>query len=434
MVASLPDIGKTPAGVATPAAPFSTLSGLYNTTLSLGLDQIGFDVIPVDVYTLLNEVLANPAAFGFTNTTTPACTTSSSLLCTPATLRDPNAPNTWVFADGVHPTNGAAAVVAQYAESIVEAPEKIAMLAEVPLQLAGTQRRAIENRYISQPGPRPIGKFDVYAAYDYNPSKLDRTAVGPGNDNTGHTLTVGGDTQFTDMLSAGMALGYSWNDSDFDNNAGNFKMNAGMLTLYASAGSANGYVAAAATFGDLDYTDVRRNIALGSLTRTESGKTRGSLQSYLLTGGYTFNVGNLAHGPVGSVTWQKVNVDDYTESGADSTTMRFSAQERESLITSIGWQATTVASLGGTSVVPFGRLSWEHEAKDDQRFVRAGLVTMGGTFAMPVFRPGDNWARLDLAISTKLGPSAVGYVAYSGVLGQSDAKSNALTFGIRMPL
>src|SRR5262249_2006133 len=193
-----------------------------------------------------------------------------------------------------------------------EAPEKIAMLAEVPLQLAGSQRRAIENRYISQAGPRPKGKFDVYAAYDYNPSKLDRTAVGPGNDNTGHTLTVGGDMQFTDMLSAGMALGYSWNDSDFDNNAGNFKMDAGMLTLYASAGSANWYVAGAATFGDLDYKDVRRNVTLGSLTRTESGKTRGSLQAYLLTGGYTLPGRNPAPRPPGTVSPPKRDVNAHT--------------------------------------------------------------------------------------------------------------------------
>jgi outer membrane lipase/esterase len=342
VVFNMPDIGRTPAGTATPAAPFSDLSSLYNLTLSVGLDSLGFDVIPVNAFALLNEVIANPATYGFSNATIPACTVASSLTCTPSTLREPNAGTTYVFADALHPTTAAHALLAQYVESIIEAPEKVALLAEVPLQLAGSQRRAIESRYISSPGPRAKGKIDVYAAYDYNPSTLDRTAVSPGNDNTGHTLTVGGDTRISDALSAGLAFGYSWNKSDLDNNAGGFDLDAAMLTAYAAYSVSSAYIAGLATVGDLDYKDVRRNINLGPAVRTESGNAKGSLQSYTLTGGYLFNTGSLRHGPVATVTYQKVLVNDFAESGTSSTAMRFGEQKREALVSSLGWQLTGV--------------------------------------------------------------------------------------------
>src|SRR5439155_17675263 len=141
-------------------------------------------------------------------------------------------------------------------------------------------------------------------------------------------------------------------------------LDAPMLTAYAAYQSQYGYIAAAATVGDLDFKDVRRNVALGAATRTESGSTKGSLQAYTLTGSYLFGGATLRHGPVASLTYQKVHVNDYSETGSSSTTMIFGQQERESLVESVGWQISAAVPAGGTLVVPFARASYEHESKD----------------------------------------------------------------------
>src|SRR5450755_4393034 len=103
MVFNLPDIGKTPLGLSSPTAPFSALTGLFNSTLEAGLTAHKVDIIPINVLGLFNEIIANPAPFGQTNVTTQAFTTASSLNCTLATLVAPNAAQTYAFADGVHP-------------------------------------------------------------------------------------------------------------------------------------------------------------------------------------------------------------------------------------------------------------------------------------------------------------------------------------------
>src|SRR5438552_3421144 len=78
VVYNLRDMGRTPAGTASGAAAVAALSGLsvsvFNSALNNGLNTIGFDVIPVNIQALFGEVLANPSLYGFTNTTTPACT------------------------------------------------------------------------------------------------------------------------------------------------------------------------------------------------------------------------------------------------------------------------------------------------------------------------------------------------------------------------
>jgi outer membrane lipase/esterase len=100
MLFNLPDIGRTPAFAGTSSsASVSALTSFYNSTLMATVDALNLHPIRVNVFGLFNEVIANPGAFGFTNVTSVACTTSSSLICTPSTLVSPNPQQTYLFAD-----------------------------------------------------------------------------------------------------------------------------------------------------------------------------------------------------------------------------------------------------------------------------------------------------------------------------------------------
>ena len=164
---------------------------------------------------------ADPAAFGFTNATTPACTTPSSLICTSATLVAPDAAQTHVFADGVHPTTGGHKVLADYAASVIEAPQKISLLAEAPLQVEQATFRALDGRMMSAVGaPRALNKFEAYAIYDYG--NYDRSNDFGGGDSQANSVVVGGDMKLTDRLLAGIAFGYTEDKSSLGNSGGGF--------------------------------------------------------------------------------------------------------------------------------------------------------------------------------------------------------------------
>lgn len=124
LVLNVPDVGKTPAvrmldqlfpGIAGLA---DTLSQAYNGGLALavqGLRGAGIDVRILDVYATLNTVVADPGTYGFLNAT-DACITPN---LPPFKCAQPD---TYVFWDGIHPTQALHAIVAQQAIVVISAP------------------------------------------------------------------------------------------------------------------------------------------------------------------------------------------------------------------------------------------------------------------------------------------------------------------------
>ena len=432
IVWNVPDIGKTPFGVGSgQGATITALSSFYNNTLSAGLDALHVDVIRLNIFALLNEAIANPAAFGFTNVTTPACTTASSLICTSATLVAPNAAQTYLFADTVHPTTAGHKILADYAASVIEAPQKIGLLAEAPLQVEQANFRALDARMMSAVGaPRAQNKFDAYAIYDYG--NYDRSNAFGGGDSQAHTVVLGGDMKLSDQLLAGIAFGYTEDKSSLGNDGGGFKLDEATLTAYVAWVNGPWYVGATAGGGDLDYRNIHRTIPLGAGSRTESGSTRGTHLMARVLGGYWFNYGNWVHGPFARLTYQEAKVYAWSETGTSSTAMSFGHQKRDSLVSSLGWQAE--GSLGWAR--PYARITWEKDYNNDDRTVRAGLVSTGGIgFGLPAFRPDDNYVLFDVGLSGPLGNSNVtGFVSVNATAGKNDGNYQAVTVGVRVPL
>lgn len=121
---NVPDVGKTPlvqsTGNPTVIATATTMSAQFNGAMAQQLANVravspGLATPTLDLFGLLSQVQANPAAFGFANATAPCfvpptATTPASLCSTSAATQ-----NTYVFWDPFHPTAGTGAVMAQRA-------------------------------------------------------------------------------------------------------------------------------------------------------------------------------------------------------------------------------------------------------------------------------------------------------------------------------
>jgi outer membrane lipase/esterase len=429
---NLPDIGKTPAAAAEgQQANLTALSGLFNSTLNAAVGAAKLNVIQINTSQLLNEIIANPAQFGFVNTTIPVCTTDSSLNCTPSTLRAPNGNLTWVFADGVHPTTGADLVLTQAIVSMITGPEQMAALGDAPMGVERANWRAIDGRMMSgvdrAATTMTAHKFQAWASYDY--AGEDITGTGVSTSGNINTVAVGGDMRLTNQLLAGLAFTYSEYRGDFDNSGGSFKLDEPMITFYAGYGDGPWYVGGTLGTGNLDYRNVKRNITLGTATRTESGDTSGYHNVARLLGGYWFKAGSWDHGPFAKLTWEKAVVNSFSETGSDSTALSYGKQENEALISSIGWQVA--GDVSGWR--PFGRVTWEYNFKNDERLISATPVGLLGTYTVPVSKQDESYALFDLGVSHDFG-SVTGYLTGNASAGKSDGDFWAVTVGIRVPL
>ncbi len=377
LVFGLPDIGATPQFGAADAATrgaVTALSAGYNTTLFTGLAGAGLRPIVVDTYTFFNEVRANAAAYGFTNTTTPACgafppittaATASSQFCIAGVNTPPNAQNTYLFADGVHPTSASQALVAQFVEALIDGPTAYSVLAEVPLRTRAAHVRTV-NEGLGTGELGDIGRLTVFAAGDRGTFDID-----PGNSKT-RAGSIGVTARVSEAVTVGLAIGKSTSEGSLGHDLGGFNTSETVWSAFASMKWRGLYGNAIVSISDVSFTGVSRNIVLGPVVRTASSRPDGSNSSAFVNVGYDFPIGRLKIGPTVSVTSQNVGINQFDEEGAGSANLRIAAQSRHSEV----WSAGVRASMDFGRWTPWVRITADKERKDQARVVTATPLSL----------------------------------------------------------
>jgi outer membrane lipase/esterase len=434
VVLNLPDIGLTPAFRGTPnQASVSGLILIYNNTLNTALANLGDGIIPVNAYALVNEVLANPGAYGFTNVTSPACNiavlpNNSSLFCTPATYVAPGANETYFFADGVHPTGAAHRILAQAVIAEINAPGQVSMLGEAALRAREDHLDSLRTQaFRARDAARGDSGVRGYADLRFSNSDFDAGAWSPQTDLRQYTLTAGADYRSSESWRWGGAV--SVTKQQMDAGASDVDGMAVNGSLYAVLDFAHGYLGASLSGGN-DSFDIDRHVQLGDMDRIEVGNTDASSVGFSVSGGLVFGSDTFQHGPFADVTWTSTDVDGFMEDATDSTSMIFDGYDRDSLIGRLGYQ------FQGTrgAVQPFGRVAYNVENEDDQVMVRAGLNSMNGHFVMPGYQPSDNWWTAEVGLGFNISDRTKMFVSYSGLFADDTRDYHALDVGFSMDL
>ena len=436
LVFNLPNIGTTPSATAQGPAGAAALTGLsliFNGQLNAGLAQMQTGIIPVDAYGLLSEAITNPSAYGFSNATDPACGVgSTSVVCGPQGSGLPftyasGTDQTYLFADGVHPTTALHAMLGAYVMSIIRAPEQISLLGEAPLASSNAQARAVRRQMLLD---SKAGETRAFFNIDYARQTFDGSSSSPRTTSDNFNFTLGADVRATDSLAVGVALGAGQNTADFAGGGG-YKMQdisgLGYLTYHVGGGYIGGY----ANFGQSNFKDIERRFAIAAMQRTESGKTNGTHLGGGVTGGWWFDFNELSTGPFVTVAWDTAKVSGYHEGGNDSSAMWFGRQQRDALVSTLGWRLQGHWQTGNMVMSPYVELAWNHDSKADPRAVSAGLNSMNGTFALAGFIPDKSWGTAELGLSAQLTPTINSWVGYSGRFSDNSQKYNSISMGFR---
>ena len=401
LVPNIPDLGLTPSSRAqgpAAAAQATALATAYNQALYTTLAANGLSVIPVDTFAFLREVAAAPAQFGITNVTGTACMpqiTAQSLTCNPTSLVSPDAPQTYLFADGVHPASGAHRALADLAIAAIEGPRQMAVL---PHSAAATGRNRAQRL-----GAQVANRGDAEGARWWTDLRGDfqRYAHGDHYDGTGPALMAGMDWG-RDGLTYGGFVGYGVQGNDWGARRGNWDQSEASIGGYVGWSSeAGGWVSAQLSYTRIDF-DIERQVPLGPVLRTHEGSTDGSSIALAVQGGWEFGEGALRHGPVLGVVAQRVEVDGFGESEpALSTSLAYADQEFDSTVGSAGWQLSYAINDG---LAPYARLTVDREFEDEARqaFARSQSIAGSASYAVPGVAYDQSWATLTFGARTRL--------------------------------
>ncbi|MGN8159211.1 SGNH/GDSL hydrolase family protein [Salinisphaera sp. SWV1] len=152
---NVPDLSKTPNAIAATGndaaklALIRSLTADFNASLSQALNALaqadGFALTQVDTFSALDQAVADPAAYDFTNVTDP-CWTGNFTSAAPGSVCSD--PSQYLFWDGLHPTAAAhqiiadAAAAALSARAVAEPNSATLLLAGVIGMLLLCRRRA----------------------------------------------------------------------------------------------------------------------------------------------------------------------------------------------------------------------------------------------------------------------------------------------------
>lgn len=407
LVPNIPDLGTTPAfraQGATAMAQGSALATTYNTNLYGALNGAGLRYIPLNNFALINEVIATPGLYGFTNTTGTACQpqiTANSLTCNPTSYVTPTANIDYVFADGVHPTTAAHLILSSYALSVLEGPRQIALMPYVT-GLSGKSRMDRVAAYQARP---TADGFGLWAEGSYDGQSM---TVGNGYDGKAKSLLAGLDWS-SGALRAGIFAGAGWADYGFDRFGGGFSQDDVTIGGYAGWYGSNFWLRGQIGHSWLKH-DIDRDIELGATVRRHSGSADGTNLFGGVQAGYDMGSDEFRHGPLVGLSAQRVRIDGFAEdSPTASTSLAYPDQDFDSLVGSIGYRAEM--NLGG-NIRPYLQLTYDKEFGnlDDQAY--AQLQSMPGTtpYAVPGVEFDDDYVTGRLGLRGDFG----GFTAHVG--------------------
>ena len=372
------------------AGMLANLTALHN--------QTGANIRYFDLALLVNQVRANPTLYGFTAAGVAPNVACSTVFAPTACATGPfNIQNQFLSFDGIHYTYRFHNVMALAITNQLLAPYTMAPQAEMA-QSSGVVfansllGRLDAYRYANASGPYaaaynsyamatkaaplppadPLGPWSIFAMGTYaHASQSDRPgAVGVENDVGAGT--VGFDYKWSRNLLLGGAFSYS-DTSANSQLIGNIHtgVKAYQFAGFASANYANWFSDLVISYGINDY-NIRRSGVVDILSASPHGNNFVAAWK----GGYLFDTVGARVGPIGGLTYSRVWIDAYNESGDPLLTQAVSKQDVDGLTGSVGVQFRLPAGMSAR-FNPFLNLTAEHDFIGNAR-----VITTAQTYAL----------------------------------------------------
>jgi len=421
VVPNIPDVGLTPNFVGTPLATFGTgLVNQYNEALYSGMKNTGANVIPLDTFSLVQQVAANPAAYGFSNVTDKACKDSSSVECGRDDI-EKGAENSYFFADGVHPTGRAHRMIADYANAVVTAPSQVSVLPHIATQSGlATNERLQTHINQRQNQNHTLQSMSPEGWVSANINSLDVA----GFESSGNAqLLLGLDFAHNNLPNAmtGVYANLSQSELDSSKRTGLDKVDFDELGLglYHSHNLGKVQLNGALGYSTIDM-EINRKVSLDNYTRNYKSDVDGSRYYASLQAGYPMQMGNMAQftnttiTPYLGATANRVKLDAIKEGAADDPiAMQFDEQKYNTVYGTLGVKANSRLS---NNLNVFGDVHYQKQLDDNHKEVTARLNTLSDmSFTAPKASLDDDSFGASLGLSRQfksfLGSAGVSYAS-----------------------
>lgn len=294
-------------------------------------------------------------------------------------------------------------------------------------------------------GDNFFSNWDVFLSGYHSERDRTQTELENGYDSEEDGGLLGLDYRFSNEFTAGLAVGYSEDDADFDSNAGDLDTKSWSLTAYGNLMPIdNMFLNAYVGYAEIDY-DSKRNVNFGLTSGTviRSGVAKGTTDGrQILAGfsaGYSWNYfsdyGALSINPEIKLDYSNTDIEGYKEQGTTDLELEFDEQHIRSLTMSAGGNIAYTISVPWGTIVPQTRLFYVHEYKDDSRKIPGSLVIAPtGTLTSLTDNPDRNYIIWGAGMSSVFAYGIQTFIDYEQLSNHRFLDSWTITAGIRLEL
>ncbi|MDE8349177.1 MAG: autotransporter domain-containing protein [Acidocella sp.] len=453
IVQDLPLLGFTPTFNTSSPQTIQVVDGIsiaHDSNLSLAMgflhNSTGANIILVNEQQLFNEVLANPAAYGISNTTTACVTVTACLNGSTA------AQNTYLFWDGVHPTAGIHQFIAEYAAAdlnglrALTAPAQIAAAGEAAFSsqlgarmsdlqngASGFALNLPQHDMVAELGANDaapaaqVGKLSGFLSGSYDFGSRNQTALTSSFTYNVASFALGVDDHIANGVAVGAALGYG-NNSGTVQYGSKVSANAYQFGAYATFYQPSFFLNLKFAYGIDSYNNTRPGVLAGNIT----AKPGGSTYDFGMDAGYVMHYRNFTFGPIAGIDAANAHINAYTETGDPALTQSVNAQNYQRVIADAGLTGSTELTLGSAILRPHASIT-----VDD-------LVSGNGGSFTSVFtdEPGVNltsnylntthvWAELSGGMSAIITPRLSLSADFATTIAKSDGEDHQISANLR---
>jgi len=339
----LPEIAGNPSGAAVRTA-FSTAFNNGVQQALAGYASRGSIVHYLDLTKLLDNVAANPTAYGITNGLTcpafPANTTCAA-----------NASGYLFYGDLLHLTSNGFAIVGEYVARQLAAPLTLKGPSALEVDTARQWGRTLSSRSDLYGRGASAEGLRVYAVGDTFAHDVGVTDENDAFEIRGSGVTLGAEYGLRGGV-VGIAGNYSWPKVRLVNESARIKSHSWQIGAYGSIGMGG-------LFGQayLGYGKDSNRITRTGVVQEMTARPDGSHVTAGAKGGYLMPLIGMQAGPIVSLDYARAKVDSYTESGDAALTLSVGGQHLKSLTGQAGVEVR--GELAGLH--PFLDLTVEHE-------------------------------------------------------------------------
>jgi outer membrane lipase/esterase len=346
----LPEIAGNPAGAAIRTA-FSTT---YNTGMQqtlAGYARSGSIVHYLDLTTVLNDIKANPGAYGIQGLVCPA-------IPDPTCIANSSAPFLF-YVDNLHLTSVGFAIVGQYVARQLAAPLTLQAPSDLGLDVASQWGRTLSSRSDLYGRGHVLNGLRLYALGDALQHDVSATDTNNAFNESSVGATVGAEFGMPGGM-VGIAGNYSRPKASFGTNDADVRAHSWQVGVYGGMSIGGLFGQAYVGYGRNTDRIMRVGVVQGMEAHPHGNHTVAGAK-----GGYLMSFAGLSAGPIVAIDYARARVNGYTETGDPALTLNVSSQQAKAFTGQAGLEVR--GDLAGLH--PFVDLTAERNFTNDDRVI-----------------------------------------------------------------